>query len=91
MKEITHGLSLKIKYEIKAEKSKKISIRLGLLGSGLCPSLSILQNTTFQKLDLFLSSGGGEGSIRKRYPQLLDLVNTVFFRILDDGQSPKTQ
>jgi hypothetical protein len=45
---------------------------------GLCPSSSILKNTTFRKLDLFPSSGEGvgniysSGSVNKSKPQLLD-------------------
>jgi hypothetical protein len=48
---------------------------------GLFPSSGILENTTFQKLDLFPSSGegGGEdtysaGPLRKSKTQTLDII-----------------
>jgi hypothetical protein len=58
--------------------------------SGLFPSSCIPKNTTFQKLDLFQSSGegGGEdtysaGCLRERS----SFRNVVFFGIQDDGKS----
>jgi hypothetical protein len=51
---------------------------------GLCPSSGILKNTTFWKLDLFLSPGEGVGDVSMETDPVYE-----FSRIPDDGQSKK--
>jgi hypothetical protein len=70
------------------------------------PSSSLLENTTFRKLDLFPSSGEGGGEDTYSVGPLIkskaqspspedgnrsSFRNVVFSRIPDDGKSPKTQ
>jgi hypothetical protein len=73
--------------------SANFSIRRGYWVFGLCPSFGILKKTSFRKLDLCPTWGervGGTysfGSVRKSWPQLLELPSISFITELTESVS----